>query len=53
MNVSKQSDAAFMAELQRNDPQRYDRILKNMLKEASRLAAQSKPSEQVELKKAA
>ena len=53
MNVSTQADKAFMAELQRNDPQRYDRLIKNMLREASRLAAQSKPSEQVELKKAA
>ena len=53
MNVSAQADKAFMAELQRTNPARYDRIVKNMLREASRLAAQSKPSEQVELKKAA
>jgi hypothetical protein len=53
MNVSKQSDEAFMAELQRTNPQRYQNLLKNMLKEQSRLAAQRKQEQAVELPKAA
>jgi hypothetical protein len=53
MNVSRKADADNMTELERNDPASYDRILKNMLMEQGRLGAQNKPSEQVELRKAA
>jgi len=30
MNVSAEADAAFMRELQRDDSQRYDRLIKNL-----------------------
>lgn len=30
MNVSKEADAAFMAELQRTDPKRYANLIRNM-----------------------
>jgi hypothetical protein len=37
VNVSKEADAAFMADLKRNDKGRYDRLVANMMKEAARL----------------
>jgi hypothetical protein len=43
MNVSKEADAAFMAEVKREDPERYERLLKNMLKQATRLRRLSQP----------
>jgi len=30
MNVSKEADAAFMRELERTDPQRYENLMRNM-----------------------
>ena len=30
MNVSKEADAAFMRELERTDPQRYENLIRNM-----------------------
>jgi len=43
MNVSKEADAGFMAELERTDPERYRKLIHNMLKEATRLRRLSQP----------
>jgi hypothetical protein len=43
MNVSKQADAMFMAELKRTDRERYDRLIRNMEREAARLRRLSQP----------
>ncbi len=32
MNVSKEADAAFMRELERTDPRRYENLRRNMLR---------------------
>jgi hypothetical protein len=43
INVSKEADAAFMAELKRTDQARYDCLVRNMQKEALRLRRMSQP----------
>jgi hypothetical protein len=43
MNVSKEADTQFLCELERTDPERYARLLKNMLKEVTRLRRLSEP----------
>jgi len=53
MNVSKAADAAFLRELQRTDPQRYQNLVRNMQKAAGMLAAQRRHEQAVELPKAA
>jgi len=53
MNVSAQADKAFLAELKRTNPARYQNLLRNMAKEAGRLAAERKQQPAVELPKAA
>lgn len=37
INVSREADAQFMRELERTDRPRYDRLVRNMMKEAARL----------------
>ena len=37
MNVSREADAAFIIELKRTNPERYQNLLRNMEREAGRL----------------
>jgi hypothetical protein len=45
MNVSKEADNAFVQGLRKTDPERYRHLARSMEKEAGRLAAERKQSQ--------
>lgn len=53
MNVSKEADRNFMAELRRTDRVRYERLVTAIQRDAYRAARSEKEQQQVELPKAA